>query len=200
MKDVIFPLLEPLLAMVKELLPAIAPILGAIAKALSPVLEILEPIAEVLGVIVGWISDIIGWVADGFGWVVDIFTGGVSKDDVSGYFAGFATGGLTNGVSIAGEDPRYPNEWVISPNPAYRAQNLSYWAQAGRMLGADVSDYTLETSNASVSLGGITFAPNITIHGSADKQSIMQAIEEEYPEFIDMLEEWFAKRGVTVYG
>lgn len=200
LKDVIFPILEPLMAMVQELLPAIAPILGAIADALSPVLKILEPIAEVLGVIVGWISDIIGWVADGFGWVVDIFTGGVSKDDVSGYFEGFATGGLTNGVSIAGEDPRYPNEWVISPNPAYRAQNLSYWAQAGRMLGADVSDYTLETSNASVSLGGITFAPNITINGSADKQSIMQAIEEEYPEFIDMLEEWFAKRGVTVYG
>ena len=69
------------------------------------------------------------------------------------------------------------------------------------MLGADVSDYTLGSSGsgASVNLGGISFAPNITINGNADKASIMEAIEEEYPEFIDMLEEWFASRGVTVY-
>ena len=70
------------------------------------------------------------------------------------------------------------------------------------MLGADASDYTLESSGSggtSVNLGGISFAPNITINGSADKENIMQAIEDEYPEFIDMLEEWFAKRGVTAY-
>ena len=109
-----------------------------------------------------------------------------------------ATGGFTDGVSIAGEKG---TEAVISFDKAYRSQNLSYWAQAGRMLGADVSDYTLGSSGggASVNLGGISFAPNITISGNADKASIMEAIEEEYPEFIDMLEEWFASRGVTVY-
>lgn len=109
-----------------------------------------------------------------------------------------ATGGFTDGVSIAGEKG---TEAVISFDKAYRSQNLSYWAQAGRMLGADVSDYTLGSSGsgASVNLGGISFAPNITITGNADKASIMEAIEEEYPEFIDMLEEWFATRGVTVY-
>jgi hypothetical protein len=50
-----------------------------------------------------------------------------------------------------------------------------------------------------VSLGGITFAPNITITGRADKGTIMEAIEEEYPEFIDMLDEYLMSRGVTVY-
>ncbi len=115
----------------------------------------------------------------------------------------FAAGGITNGVSIAGEDPRYPHEYIITPNPAYRSENLSLWAEAGRMLGADYSDFVLSgdsTSETYYDMGGITFAPNITIHGEADKRTVMEAIEAEYPEFIDMLEEWFAGRGKAVYG
>ena len=145
----------------------------------------------------------VGWVADGLTWVVDLVFG-----DSSGEIAnaaelnGYATGGITNGLSIAGEDPRYPNEYIISLNPAYRSENLSYWAEAGRMLGADMSDFSLGsgTSSTSYNLGGVTFAPNITISGNADKQTVMEAIEEEYPEFIDLLEKWFAERGVPVYG
>ena len=70
------------------------------------------------------------------------------------------------------------------------------------MLGADMSDFSLGsgTSSTSYNMGDVTFAPNITINGNADKQTVMEAIEEEYPEFIDMLEEWFAGRGVPVYG
>lgn len=111
----------------------------------------------------------------------------------------YAAGGFTDGVSIAGEDAM---EAIISFDPAYRDENLSYWAQAGRMLGADYSDYSLDGGNGgptSYNLGGVTFAPNITINGNADKRTIMEAIEEEYPEFIDFLEEWLAERGVPVY-
>lgn len=109
----------------------------------------------------------------------------------------FATGGFTDGVSIAGEAGR---EAIISFDPAYRAQNLSYWAQAGQMLGADYSDYALGGSGGSyVDFGGVTFAPNITVSGNADKESIMEAIEAEYPEFIDMLEEYLMQRSVTAY-
>lgn len=112
-----------------------------------------------------------------------------------------AAGGFTNGPSIAGEAG---TEAVISFDPAYRAQNLAYWAKAGRMLGAD-EDGTLfslsgGSSGGDVNLGGVTFAPNITVTGQADKESIMDAIEAEYPEFIDMLEAWFAGRGKPVYG
>lgn len=114
----------------------------------------------------------------------------------------FATGGVTNGLSIAGEDPRYPNEYVLSLNPAYRSQNLAYWAEAGRMLNADYSDFALgggSGSGVTIDMGGITFAPNITVTGRADKGTIMAAIEEEYPEFLDMLEEFFVERGALVY-
>lgn len=109
-----------------------------------------------------------------------------------------ATGGFTNGVSIAGEAG---TEAVISFDQRYRAQNLSYWAQAGQMLGADPADYALVGSGggSNINLGGVTFAPNITVSGNANKESIMQAIEEEYPEFLDMLEEYFMQRRVTVY-
>lgn len=228
LSEFVFMLLPPLLDLVMQLMPfvieivqtllpplaeilmTILPILTELMSAILPpilnlikgLLPVLEPLAKVLGTIVGWVAKVVGWVADGLNWVVKLIFG-----DEAGEVAeaakvnGYATGGFTDGLSIAGEDPRYPTEAVISFNPAYRSQNLSYWARAGQMLGADIADYTLGSSSdgGSVNLGGITFAPNITITGNADKESIMEAIEEEYPEFIDMLESWFAKRGVTTY-
>lgn len=109
-----------------------------------------------------------------------------------------ATGGFTNGVSIAGEAG---TEAVISFDPRYRAQNLGYWTEAGRMLGADVS--TLEqggiVSGSSIDFGGVTFAPNITITGNASKSDVLEAIREAEPEFMDMLEELIQRRREPVY-
>ena len=149
-----------------------------------------------------------------------------------------ASGGFTDGPSIAGEAG---TEAVISFDPAYRAENLAYWAQAGQMLGARAADAAfalgggsggagLDMSSAAdgvyiessalfadaldegfsftsggdtsvyLDMGGVTFAPHIEIKGEADKRSVIDAIRDEYPEFLDMLEEWLAERGVTVYG
>ena len=216
--DLVESLLPPIIQVVEALLPALSSILMAVlpiitelasvflpivANNLAGLITFLEPILLLVADLVGWIAKIVGWVGEGLNWVVGLIFG-----DSAGEVAeaakvnGYATGGFTDGLSIAGEDPRYPTEAVISFNPAYRSQNLSYWARAGQMLGgADIADYSLGSSSdgGSVNLGGITFAPNITITGNADKESIMEAIEEEYPEFIDMLESWFAKRGVTTY-
>ena len=65
---------------------------------------------------------------------------------------GHAKGGFTNGIAIAGEDPHYPVEAVISFNPAYRKKNIAYWERAGRMLGvyqnsADAQSYLNAVSN-----------------------------------------------------
>ena len=202
LEKVIMPLIEPLMVLVESLLPLLTPFLELLVTILEPLLKILEPIADVLGTIIGWISEIVGWVADGLSWVVDLIFGDTDDVAATAKAEGYATGGFTHGLSIAGEDPNYPVEAVISFNPAYREQNLSYWAQAGRMLGADISDFTLGGSveSTTIDFGGITFAPHIEITGNADKVSIMQAIEEEYPEFIDFLEEWLAERGAPVYG
>lgn len=204
-EDVIMAILPPILQIVEAILPALIKIIGAIVKALSPVLKLLGPIAEVIGTIVGWIAKIVGWVADGLSWVIDIIFGGTDASAVSEAASanGFATGGFTSGVSIAGEDPRYPVEAVISFNPAYRAQNLAYWAKAGRMLGVDDADYYLSGGSGSstrIDLGGVAFSPKIEIKGNANKDDVLEAIEEAYPDFLDMLEDYLLKRGAAVYG
>lgn len=112
-----------------------------------------------------------------------------------------ANGGFTDGVSIAGEAG---TEAVISFNRSVREANLGYWAQAGRMLGATAEDAGFELSGEPgggtiIDMGGVTFAPNIQFSGKADKESVIKAIEDEYPEFLDMLENWLIERGVTVY-
>ena len=82
-----------------------------------------------LGTIVGWVSKIVSFGSGVISKIAGLFGGGGGG---SANVSGYATGGFTSGPSIAGEDPRYPTEAVISFNPAYRSQNLSYWAEAGR--------------------------------------------------------------------
>lgn len=113
-----------------------------------------------------------------------------------------ATGGFTNGVSIAGEKGQ---EAVISFDPTYRDQNLSYWAKAGQMLG--VNDGVLSQLNRSGGgeAGGttlsVTFAPNITITGSGDnKTDILAVLKKEEEEFMDMIEDMLNRRGGDKYG
>ena len=198
-------LLDPIMMLVESLLPLLGPILTVILGNLQPWISILGVLLDLLGPIIELIAKVVGWVAKGMTWAVDLIFGGdkKSKDiEDAAEVNGYATGGFTNGLSIAGEDPRYPMEAVISFNPAYRAENLSYWAQAGRMLGADASDFSLggtSSGDVSIDMGGVTFAPQITVTGHADKESIMEAIEAEYPEFIDMLENWLFERGRLVY-
>lgn len=129
--------------------------------------------------------------------------------DLAGMTLGFniptipmlATGGFTDGVSIAGEAG---TEAVISFNPAYREENIGYWARAGQMLGATVDDagfsLTGEAGGTTVlDMGGVTFAPNISISGKTNKESVVKAIRDEYPEFLDLLEEFLLERGIGVF-
>lgn len=196
--DVVMPLLPPIMQLVEALLPPIVSILNAIIPMLTPLLNVLKPIADVLATIVGWIAKVVGWVADGFGWVVDLFTGGGEAPE------GYATGGFTSGPSIAGEDPRYPTEAVISFNPAYRSQNLVYWAQAGRMLGAtDSESYEPISAGSGTSvvydLSGLSFSPKIEIQGGTDEDALIRKLRDLEPEFIDFVLEALARREGGTY-
>lgn len=110
----------------------------------------------------------------------------------------FASGGFTTGPSIAGEAG---TEAVISFDPRYRADNLRYWQQAGSLLGVDYDSLSLGTGgySSTTDVGGITFAPNITVTGNAQKQDIIDAIRETYPEFMDLIDEVLADREVGAY-
>lgn len=125
---------------------------------------------------------------------------GIGSSGRSGSVGTFAAGGFTNGPSIAGEAG---TEAVISFDPAYRADNLRYWAAAGRMLGVEEASPLFVGSSGSASsstvIESVNFAPNITITGNADKQDIIAAIRETYPEFMDLIDEVLADREVGAY-
>ena len=113
-----------------------------------------------------------------------------------------AKGGFTNGVSIAGEAG---TEAVISFDPSVRDKNLSYWAKAGKLLGVNANAVdTLATSAGSGAAGGggnqITFSPNVTIQGNADYDTVMQALRDNEEEFMDMVQEFLARKEAVSYG
>ena len=116
----------------------------------------------------------------------------------------YATGGFTSGPSIAGEDPRYPTEAVISFNPAYRSQNLSYWAEAGRMLGASSeADYEPISSGSGTAvvydLSGLSFSPQIKVEGDTDEDALIRKLRDLEPEFIDFILEALGRREGGAY-
>ena len=212
LNTVILPLLPPIMQLVEALLPPIVSLLNLIMPLLSPLLSLLQPIASVLGTIVNVISKIVSFGSGVIEKIAGLFGGGGGGGGASGY----ATGGFTNGISIVGEDPRYPTEAVISFNPAYREQNLAYWARAGEMLGASeaaiagqalgaaesIDAYELpEAGGTSVvyDLSGLTFSPQIKIEGDADEDALIRKLRELEPEFVDFILEALARREGGAY-
>lgn len=198
---------------------------------------IISPVRTAINAIISFVNGILSGLNNLSFDLPKIFGGGHVGFDIA-LIPLLASGGFTDGPSIAGEAG---TEAVISFNPAYRAENLAYWAQAGQMLGARAADAAFALGGGSggagldmnsaadgvyiessalfadaldegfsftsggdtsvyLDMGGVTFAPHIEIKGEADKRSVIDAIRDEYPEFLDMLEEWLAERGVTVYG
>lgn len=198
--SVIMPLLPPLMQIVEALLPPLMSLFNAIMPILSPLLGLLQPIASVLGTIAGVIADIVSFGAGIIDKIAGLFGGGGG----GGSAAGYATGGFTSGPSLAGEDPRYPTEAVISFNPAYRSQNLAYWAQAGRMLGAtDADSYEPISSGTGTAvvydLSGLSFSPKIEIQGDTDEDALIRKLRELEPEFIDFILEALERREGGAY-
>lgn len=198
--DVIMPLLPPLMQIVQALLPPLVSLLNLVMPILSPLLALLQPIASVLGTIADVIAKIVSFGSGVISKIAGLFGGGGGGGGVSG----FATGGFTSGPSIAGEDPRYPTEAVISFNPTYRSENLEYWAKAGQMLGAsNESDYELLSGGSSTSvvydLSGLSFSPQIKIEGDTDEDALIRKLRELEPEFIDFVLEALSRREGGAY-
>ena len=198
--DILSVILPPLSSIIKTisglisslitaLLPPLKSLLSAVTPLLKPLLSVLQPVATVLSKIAGVISKIVGFGANALSKVIGAFGGGKTKE-----LPAYATGGFTRGMSIAGEAG---TEAVISFNPAYRAQNLSYWARAGRMLGASGDDFvSIGGGSSTINLGGVSFNP--TIYGGSDTDIIDQ-LRKAFPEFLDMLEDALSQREDLIY-
>ena len=199
-------LLATVLPIITQIVSAVLPVLvsniSSLLPVITPLLSILEPIASVLGTIVGWVSKIVSFGSGVISKIAGLFGGGGGG---SASVSGYATGGFTRGPSIAGEDPHYPTEAVISFNPAYRSQNLSYWAEAGRMLGASdgESDYELLSGGSGTAvvydLSGLSFSPQIKIEGDTDEDALIRKLRDLEPEFIDFILEALSRREGGAY-
>lgn len=133
----------------------------------------------------------------------------------------FATGGFTDGLSIAGEAGM---EAVISFDPAYRDANVGYWMQAGQLLGVlgeaesgaketpqiaqagklmELDDFSLgqltETNIIYYDFRGSSYAPQVEAGAGTDKEDIIAALKQQASEFFDWLEEWLRQKEVGNY-
>lgn len=133
-----------------------------------------------------------------------------------------ATGGFTDGVSIAGEEGM---EAVISFDPAYRDQNIAIWQKAGQLLGTlgsssgenagltntagkllaldDFSLGSLANNTSTViyyDFSGFTWSPQIQTEGSGeDADDFMARLKAHEAEFFDWLEEFIQAREAALY-
>lgn len=106
-------------------------------------------------------------------------------------------GGFTSGVSIAGEAGP---EAVISFQNSVRSQNIGTWMQTGRLLGVNREQAAISAgfggaelkeisagSGSETGWGSVTFAPQISIQGNADREIVESVLREAQAR----LEEWY---------
>lgn len=203
LNSVIIPILSPLMQLASSLLPMLSSAwlmlqgpLQVISGIFNTVLGIINNVVGAIGGLISKIGQVGSAIANS---PLGQFVGGVGS--AIGGFLGFAKGGFTTGPYIAGEDPRYPNEAVISFNPAYRAQNLRYWAMAGHMLGASpqVQAASASGGGATYDFSGMTFAPQVTVRGNANEEDIVAAIKRCEGDFIDFVLDAISQRKEASY-
>lgn len=200
LNSVIIPLLSPIMQLAQMLLPQLMAAWNMLQGPINVIIGLFGSVLGVVNSVVSAIGSLIGKIGEAASALANSPIG--QAVGAVGSFLGFARGGFTSGPYIAGEDPRYPNEAVISFNPAYRAQNLRYWAMAGHMLGASPSVQASTSTGgggASISVGGITFAPSITVRGNASKDDFVAALREVEPDFVDFVVDAIARRTEAAY-
>ncbi len=187
----LMPIFDIVLQLVSDLLPPLMPLLDLVLAILKPILELLEPIAQIIEFIVKAVST-------GLEWVISLFVKDDKAKEVAetAKMAGFATGGITNGIGIVGENPAYPVEYVISSDPTFRNANIGYWTEAGRMLGTLDPDSAYGGSSTTViyDFGGLTFAPVIYADKDTDTNDLMKKLRAVWPEFVDEIQDEIDKR------
>ena len=98
-----------------------------------------------------------------------------------------AKGGFTAGTSIAGEAG---TEAVISFDPSARSRNIETWLRAGKMLGIGQKAKEIKPVKNGQQPTKVIFAPNITIQGNADEDTVSQMMSQMQ----GMLDDWWEKR------
>ena len=189
----------------------------ALVKAFSSIAGIIKaPINAAISLINGAISGI-----NGIGFTIPDWIPGIGGKAFSvnvPTIPMLAKGGFTTGPSIAGEAGQ---EAVISFDPAYRKQNIGYLAKAASMLGLRTADEgslgyyaqridslsngeslaATNNSNTTINLGGVTFAPTVTVAGSTEKrENIIEQLRNYQGDLLDLIEDLLATKEAASYG
>ena len=99
-----------------------------------------------------------------------------------------ASGGFTDGISIAGEAG---TEAVISFDPAYRGKNIDIWQKAGELLGVAPSN------SISNNIHGLTI--NFKIENKTSESDIVSEIKNSLPDIVDEFMEEINRRATGSY-
>ena len=230
-------MLMPIVQALMPLIQILAELFSSyLASALERVMPIIEGLLTILGGVIDFITGVFtGNWQQAWNGVVSIFIGifetiksvarsvlngvvGVINNAISGInklsskvgitlptIPTFARGGFTQGLSFAGEAGQ---EAIISFDPAYRDQNLGYWLEAGRRLGAgdemSTAGRLLTLDNFSLGnlsggdtyiiydFSGMVYSP--TINGGGNADDMMSMLRENEAEFAAWLEEWLMVR------
>lgn len=136
----------------------------------------------------------------------ELVTAGTVSGSYGKYVKGNAAGGFTSGPELAGEDPRYPVEAVISFNPAYHEQNVDYVMRAAAMLGVNVGGNTVDWSGkvakatateaptyigsagAGNGMMSIAYAPNVQISRDTTRGEILGMLQRYDEQLADRIE------------
>ena len=179
---------------------------GAVESAFIGLVGIVKaPINTIIGMVNGVIDKINSVKITVPNWVPKPY-GGKSFSIGIPNLPMLASGGLTQGPSIAGEDGQ---EMVISFNPKYRDSNIDYWKRAGQMLGvvnesaktgqalasdegySSILEHKTTNNNSNYVIEKMEFNPTIIIRGDAKKEDIKEAIDEAKEDFFDRIDEWW---------
>lgn len=141
-----------------------------------------------------WVQALVGWIQKLKDMLGGLFSGFGKKESIDALsnapIPAYATGGFTNGISIAGENG---TEAVISFDPAYRSKNIDIWQKAGQLLGIGSS------SGSSYNLGGFTFSPNLYISESMSADDVINKLKSAEGEFCDMIDDWLYRKSAGSY-
>lgn len=107
-----------------------------------------------------------------------------------------ASGGFTNGASIAGEAG---TEAVISFDPAHRKENQGYLMTAAEMLGMMAIPKS-GGGSTTYNLGGLTFSPVLQTGDNVDRGNILQQLRSCMPDLMDLIEDALREREQHRYG
>jgi hypothetical protein len=208
--------IQALLPVIQGVIAVVSTIASVFASAFEAAVGVVKgPINTIIGMVNGIISSInsIGFTIPD--WVPVV--GGKSFSIDLAQLPYLASGGFTEGVSIAGEAG---TEAVISFDSAYRSANIGYWAKAGEMLGLysdsssvstsalagellalddfSLADLATEGSTTIYDFSGMSYNPVINTTESSD--DIMTQLREAGQDFFDWLEAWIRRKEQVAYG